>query len=104
MLYRPAPTHRGITVVEAATAAEAIHAVTTERPDLLLLDINLPDLTGWDVPRELGQRGQSVPTIVVSAVRISQRRLDEFQPLAYLPRPFPIEALPRLVGRGPATS
>jgi DNA-binding response OmpR family regulator len=84
-------------VDEAATAAEAIRAIAAERPDLLLLDINLPDQTGWDVLRELKRRGTSVPTIVVSAVRVNQSRLDEFQPLAYLPKPFPIEALLRLV-------
>jgi DNA-binding response OmpR family regulator len=90
-------TSRGIAVREAATAAEAIEAATTEPPDLLLLDINLPDQTGWDVLRELKRHGGDVPTIVLSAVRVGQSRLDEFHPLAYLPKPFPLEALLRLV-------
>ena len=47
--------------------------------------------------RHLKERKLEVPTIVVSAVRVSQARLDEFQPTAYLPKPFPIEALLRLV-------
>jgi hypothetical protein len=34
---------------------------------------------------------------VVSAVRVSQSRLDEFQPMAFLPKPFSIDALLRLV-------
>jgi DNA-binding response OmpR family regulator len=88
---------RGVLVREAATAGEALEAVGTELPDLVLLDINLPDRTGWDVLRVLKQRNVHVPTIVVSAVRVSESRLDEFQPLAYLPKPFPIEALLRLV-------
>jgi DNA-binding response OmpR family regulator len=92
-------TSRGVEVREAATANEAIAAAFAERPDLLLLDINLPDQTGWEVLRELRRRGKNVPTIVVSAVRVSQSRLDEFQPLAYLPKPFPIDALLRLVLR-----
>jgi DNA-binding response OmpR family regulator len=90
-------TSRGIHVDEAATARDAIRCATTERPDLLLLDINLPDQTGWDVLRELKRRDAEVATIVVSAVRVSQRRLDEFHPIAYLPKPFPIDALLRLV-------
>jgi DNA-binding response OmpR family regulator len=90
-------TSRGVQVREAATAGEALEASSTELPDLLLLDINLPDRTGWDVLRALKQRNVRVPTIVVSAVRVTQSRLDEFQPLAYLPKPFPIEALLRLV-------
>jgi DNA-binding response OmpR family regulator len=90
-------TSRGLQVREAGTAGEAVQAATAEQPDLLLLDINLPDQTGWDVLRELKRRGKEVPTIIVSAVRISQNRLDEFRPLAYLPKPFPIDALLRLV-------
>ena len=90
-------TSRGVQVREAATAGDALQAVSAELPDLLLLDINLPDRTGWDVLRVLKQRNVQVPTIVVSAVRVSQGRLDEFHPLAYLPKPFPIEALLRLV-------
>jgi len=92
-------TSRGIQVYEAGTGAEAVQTVLTQVPDLVLLDINLPDQTGWDVLRELKRRGKEVPTIVVSAVRVGQNRLDEFHPLAYLPKPFPIEALLRLVLR-----
>jgi DNA-binding response OmpR family regulator len=95
-------TGRGLQVREAETAEAAIGAVTTDRPDLLLLDINLPDRSGWDVLRELQRRGTDVPTIVISAVRVSPTRLKEFRPLAYLPKPFPLEALLRLVVGSPA--
>jgi DNA-binding response OmpR family regulator len=91
---------RGLLVREAETAQQALNAVQSEIPDLLLLDINLPDRTGWDVLRELRQRTVEVPTIIVSAGRVSPNRLDEFHPLAYLPKPFPIEALLRLVLNG----
>ncbi|MBV9171305.1 MAG: response regulator [Chloroflexi bacterium] len=92
-------TGRGIQVYEAGTGTEAVQAVLSQSPDLMLLDINLPDQTGWDVLRELKRRGNEVPTIVLSAVRVGQSRMDEFHPLAYLPKPFPIEALLRLVLR-----
>ncbi len=91
---------RGIDVREAATAKEALQAVREKIPDLLLLDINLPDRTGWDVLRDMARQRLEVPTIVVSAVRVSQSRLDEFKPIAYLPKPFPIDALLRLVLEG----
>jgi len=90
-------TSRGLQVSEAGTAQEAVRAVTSSPPDLLLLDINLPDQTGWEVLRELKRRGNAVPTIIISAVRVNQNRLDEFHPLAYLPKPFPLDALLRLV-------
>jgi DNA-binding response OmpR family regulator len=93
-------TARGYTVREAATASDALAALNAELPDLLLLDINLPDRTGWDVMRELAARGQQVPTVILSAVRVSPARLGEFHPLAYLPKPFPVEALLRLLNDG----
>jgi DNA-binding response OmpR family regulator len=95
---------RGLDVEEAGTAHDAVQAATTRCPDLLLLDINLPDQTGWDVLRELRQCGREVPTIILSAVRVSHKRLDEFHPIAYLPKPFPIEALLRLVFSPPGGS
>jgi len=93
-------TARGYTVREAATVGEALAALNAELPDLLLLDINLPDRTGWDILRELAARGQQVPTVILSAVRVSPARLAEFRPLAYLPKPFPVEALLRLLNNG----
>lgn len=93
-------TGRGYRVREAETAEAAIGAALAEAPDLILLDINLPDRTGWDVLRELRSRGIALPTVIVSAVRVSQGRLAEFQPLAYLPKPFPLEALLRIVEGG----
>ena len=62
----------------------------------MLLDINLPDRSGWDVLRDL-RGGQGGATVIISAVRVSADRLAEFRPLAYLPKPFPLEALLRLV-------
>ena len=92
---------RGLQAREAGTAQEAVEAVSDNPPDLLLLDINLPDQTGWELLRELKRRGNAVPTIIISAVHVNQNRFDEFHPLAYLPKPFPLDALLRLVlGRG----
>ena len=88
---------RGHAVLGAETAAEALQQLSNVKPDLMLLDINLPDRSGWDVLRELRERGLQVATVIVSAVRVSPARLAEFRPLAHLPKPFPLDALLRLV-------
>jgi DNA-binding response OmpR family regulator len=88
---------RGHVVLGAETTTEALRHLIGLKPDLMLLDINLPDRSGWDVLRELRERGMQVATVIVSAVRVSPARLEEFQPLAYLPKPFPLDALLRLV-------
>jgi DNA-binding response OmpR family regulator len=87
----------GNSVDEAGTAVEAMTRLLAERYDLMLLDICLPDHTGWDVLTELRWLGIEVPTIIASAMRISPNRLNEFQALGYLPKPFPLDALLRLV-------
>jgi DNA-binding response OmpR family regulator len=86
----------GCEVIEVETTAQAIEQLA-EPPDVILLDINLPDQSGWNVMREMHRRGVDIPTVVVSAVRVSRERLAEFHPLAYLPKPFPLDALLRVI-------
>src|SRR5258708_8451541 len=95
---------RGHEVRTAVNAESALAQLRGTPFDLILLDINLPDQTGWEVlrtaqregwlrPQEIDGHVQTLPVVVLSAVRVSPRRLAEFRPLAYLPQPFPIEAL-----------
>lgn len=44
---------RGFEVVTAATGQQALDAVASERPDLVLLDVGLPDIDGWTVATRL---------------------------------------------------
>ncbi|ACZ42996.1 response regulator receiver protein [Thermobaculum terrenum ATCC BAA-798] len=83
----------GLRVLEADTVAAALRTIESENPDLLLLDIHLPDDTGWELLRVLQRRGVEIPTIVVTAVRVPEARRREFQPLAMLIKPFPLDAL-----------
>jgi len=99
MIIRANLEHRGVVVTEAGDAAEAIE-LGRKGQDLILIDINLPDRTGWDVLRELHSIGVRAPAVVVSAVRISPQHLREFGVIAYLPKPFPIDALVHLVVGG----
>ncbi len=88
---------RGVTVRVAHSTEEALGLLAEWHPDLLLLDVSLPGRTGWDLLRALRSSGQIIPTVIISAVPPSQRRIEEFRPLAYLLKPFPLEALLRLV-------
>jgi len=58
----------GFTVDEAATGADAIRAAVTTRPCLVLLDIQLPDLDGFEVAKRITTRDPS-PVIVLTSTR-----------------------------------
>lgn len=63
---KPSLTAAGYEVVEAATGAEALKAVATRAPDLVILDLGLPDMDGKEVIASL--RGWSdIPVIILSA-------------------------------------
>jgi DNA-binding response OmpR family regulator len=88
---------RGVEAACAESFAAALQSIAAAQPDLLVLDINLSDRSGWELCRALRARAVAIPTIIVSATRVTPERLAEFKPLAFLPKPFPLEALLRLV-------
>jgi response regulator of citrate/malate metabolism len=82
----------GFEVVGAAhTAAEALEACEALRPDLVLLDIYLPDRSGLDVLAELRGGGWSVDVLVISAARDVEVVSSAMQGgvVHYLVKPFP---------------
>ena len=84
-------------VDEATTAATAIDAALAGDYDVVLLDVNLPDGTGWDVLRQLKAVGWRAPVIVLSAVTPNPARVRELKPQGVLLKPFPIDALLNLI-------
>ena len=89
---------RGYVARVAATVAEAMAALHAGCPELLLLDIDLPDGSGWEVLRELRAGGHAdVPAVVMSALRPNHRLCAELDAVGVLEKPFPMEALIRQV-------
>lgn len=88
----------GYRVSTAGCAQDALLAFSESSPSVMLLDINLPDLTGWELLRRLspGDR-MRVPVIVFSASPLAPSRVEQFRPAGVLVKPFPIDALLRLL-------
>jgi DNA-binding response OmpR family regulator len=96
-------TMRGHEALSASSVetAEALVQMLPWSPDLVLLDINLPDHTGWDLLRFWRARSDEHPpaVIVMTAIPPTPERIKEFTPAGVLVKPFPIDALLRLIAR-----
>lgn len=91
---RAALGNRGFGVVTAATGADALAQATSHNPDLVLLDLKLPDLDGFTVLSRL-REWYRAPVLIVSA---SERQSDKVGALEagandYVTKPFAVGEL-----------
>jgi DNA-binding response OmpR family regulator len=79
----------------ANTYSTGIEMLTEGMPEVLILDIELPDGNGWDIISHLRANYPAiVPAVVVTtSTRVSRTRLREFNISRYLPKPFGIPEL-----------
>jgi two-component system phosphate regulon response regulator PhoB len=85
-------TKEGYRVRTAETGQEALSAITTERPDLVILDLMLPGLSGYEVLSEMRRRPESasLPVVVLTARRDEADRVKGLELGAddYVTKPF----------------
>ena len=93
----------GIEVIEAAGGRTGVRLAKSELPDLILLNVNLPGLVGWQVAEELqkDQETREIPIVFLTArseLRDISRGL-KLGALDYITKPFnPVELPPRIRG------
>lgn len=91
-------SRHGNEVTAVGSAEEAVLSMAEHWPEALILDINLPDLTGWDVLRRLSPDDRrTLPAIIISAAPISEKRIAEFRPFRALLKPFTMDVLVRAI-------
>jgi two-component system OmpR family response regulator len=87
--------YQGFGVESAGTGAEALAAVEAFRPHLIVLDVMLPDMEGFDVARRLGADRARVPIVFLTARDATE---DKIRGLTlggddYVTKPFSLEEL-----------
>ena len=84
----------------AATAAQAEEMVRTLRPDLMLLDLGLPGLSGVGLLRRLRGRGEAVEAIAVTAATTTEtvRATVQLGVVDYIVKPFDQDRLRKALG------
>lgn len=86
---------RGYSVRPAPSGKIALHAAAEDPPDLILLDINMPDMDGYEVCRRLkeDERLREIPVLFISALYEIEDKVRAFNAggLDYVAKPFQFE-------------
>jgi two-component system alkaline phosphatase synthesis response regulator PhoP len=85
----------GYQTVSARDGREALALAAAEAPDLILLDVMMPGMSGWDVCRELRAKGLDVPVIMLTARGEEADRVQGLELGAddYIAKPFGLREL-----------
>jgi two-component system OmpR family response regulator len=109
-LVSTALRYEGYEVEAAASGREALASVERDRPGLVVLDIMLPDLDGFEVVRRLRSEGRTVPVLFLTARDATEDKISGLTLGGddYVTKPFSLEelvarvrAILRRTGQGP---
>jgi len=86
-------------VIEAANGLEALTLFSKERPDLVVLDIEMPGMTGLEAIKRIKATDPQVPVIIITAFGTSERVIEAMKHGAfeYLEKPFDIDKLRKVI-------
>jgi DNA-binding response OmpR family regulator len=91
----------GYVVLTAADGREALECAAARRPDLIVLDITLPVLDGFEVARALrAAHGEMPPILAITADGQAQAKAERVGAYTYVRKPFEIDALLSAVRAG----
>jgi len=85
----------GYQTIAAGSGTRGLSLALSEAPDLILLDVMMPGMSGWDVCRQLGARGLDTPVIMLTARGAEVDRVQGLELGAddYITKPFSVREL-----------
>lgn len=93
--------HQGLFVVDAANGRAAIQFLTDHRPDIVCLDLMLPELSGFEICSFIRQnrRFEEMPVLIISGRLLpeDQAQAQELGATAYITKPFKPDELARWI-------
>lgn len=87
--------NEGFVPNRVAEGSAALHVIETDPPDIVVLDLGLPDIDGLEVLKRIRRRSTSLPVLILTARASVDARVSGLQGGAddYLPKPFEIVEL-----------
>ncbi len=96
-------TYQGYRVIVAKNGVEAIATVKAEQPDLILMDIQMPDMDGLEATRQIRAYpgGEQIPIIALTALAMpgDESRCIGAGANAYLSKPISLKELSKVVAQ-----
>ena len=89
----------GYEVDEATNGQEALSHIATTSPDLVLLDLNMPLMSGWQLQKQLRVLEVVAPVVFMTAGNHAQAEAEQHQAAGYLAKPFHLDELVEVVER-----
>ncbi|MBU6349978.1 MAG: response regulator [Chloroflexi bacterium] len=91
----------GAEVLVARTGPEALRLTLASQPDLLLLDVHLPQLDGSEVVRQLRaqEKGRRLPIVLITALNLDNDRVRNIDADACLGKPVDLDQLDRILDK-----
>lgn len=87
----------GHEVLSAANGAEALAQLRRASADLVLLDLKMPVMDGWEFARRYRDSGGEAPIVILSAAPDAERHVREIGARQALGKPFDLDALVAIV-------
>ncbi len=95
-------TFAGHQITQAANGAEAVDKAQAEKPDLIMMDVRMPKMTGYEACRQMKQMDElkNIPVVFLSAKGQDEEVQTgiEAGAIAYILKPFAPDELTRRVG------
>lgn len=92
LVTRHLRTYDGVKILEASDGEDALRIARREKPDLVILDVMMPGMTGWEVCRAIREDDGLEATGVIMLTGIGERLNEMTSPLygadEYLDKPF----------------
>jgi two-component system chemotaxis response regulator CheY len=87
----------GFEVVPAGNGQEALAIIATFRPDVIVLDLMMPVMDGWQFAREMRARDEDIPIVLLSAARDLGTHAKALSAADIIEKPFDLsELLPKI--------
>lgn len=96
-----------VDLIETADGAAALESILVERPDLVILDVMMPELNGWEVCKYVREKEELAAVRILMLTAIGKNVNELTSPLygadAYLDKPFELDALEEKISEVLAT-